>query len=98
VKADKQIVLDLFFEHFRVCLANKVLEDTLEGKVVFVKDVCVHGSNVFDIACSLMGIELNDVNYDQLYSPFLKIVHDEFKDAQHVKKSIELYYHWLIQQ
>ena len=91
---DKQIITDLLFEAFRNIHTNHLLE-SFTDEVHFVADICLHGSNIFDIALKIFGIELNEDNYDLFFNPFLEIVEGHFKDSSEVKSKIEQYYDWL---
>jgi len=92
---NKQIVLDLLFEHLRIELATVEPEKQLGDKVAFASDICLHGTNIFDIVCNNTEIELNEDNFETYYKPFYDIINSDFKNTEEVKTKIEGYYDWL---
>lgn len=94
---NKQIVLDLLFEHYRTTLNAICLEELTKGKVVFDNDICLNGGNVFDIVFSILGIELNEVNYQRYHTPFLNIVERRPKTTKAVNKELLIYYNWIVE-
>ncbi len=91
---DKQIALKLLFEHYRTTLAAIAIEEMTDDEVIFEHDICLHGSNIFDLTLGLLGIDLTDSNYDYYYIPFLDIVKKHLP-KNGVNKELNLYLEWL---
>ncbi len=95
---NKQIIIQLLFEHYKATLANFALEDLAGDQVIFDNDICLHGCNVFDVVMKMMGVELTNDNYDHYYFPFFEITQKDLKSLKQVEDKIEKYYHWLENQ
>jgi hypothetical protein len=75
------------------------LEEFIHPDVLFVQDICIHGTNVFDIVLDILGIDAkSEERYEYLYHPFTQIFLGEFGNAEGLRKKIEEYYEWLILQ
>jgi hypothetical protein len=94
---NKQIVLDLLFEHYRTTLNCIYIDEISQGNVVFDNDICLNGGNVFDIVFKILGIELNEVNYQRYHTPFLNIVERRPITTDAVNKELLVYFNWIVQ-
>ena len=93
--ANKKIVLELLFEHYKISLSNYALEELADDQVLFCNDICLHGSNVFDIALKIVEIEINDDNFEDYYDPFFEITQKDLNTKQ-AEEEILKYYNWLV--
>ncbi len=93
---DKGIIIQLLFEHYKATLANFALEDLAGDQVIFDNDICLHGCNVFDVVLKMLGIELNNDNYDEYYAPFFELTQMDLKNIEEVEDEIIQYYNWVI--
>ncbi len=96
---NKQIILNLLFEHYRVMLATGELERLLEDKVAFAGDICLHGCEIIDNVFKIMDIKVeDDEQFTFYYTPFYQLLEKDFNHANEVKKDLEQYYNWLTKQ
>ena len=100
MKINHDIILKLLFEEYRVTLAAVALEELQDDAVLYIGDVCVHGSDIFLIVLEIMGfqdIQKEEV-FEYYYTPFLKISMTTFDTQKIVETHIKTAYDWLVAQ
>ena len=92
MKINREIIINLLFEEYRITHATIELEKQIHPNVVFAYDICLHGSNIFEIVIrDILGFDTSTQDkFEMFYSPFAKeIINNEKLDsAAKVKQAI----------